>query len=84
MKTKLVRVGNSRGVRIPQVLLKESGLSDEVDISVEDGAVILRPVSNARATWGSVFTRLGSAEPDPALDNDGLATMFDQEEWTWP
>ena len=84
MRTKLVRVGNSRGVRIPQVLIRESGLEEEVDISVEDGAVVVRSVSNARASWVAAFERLGGEDGTLFLNDDGIRNDFDEEEWTWP
>ena len=41
MRTRIVRIGNSQGVRIPKALLEESGLSGEVDISVHEGALVI-------------------------------------------
>ena len=40
MRTRIVRIGNSRGVRIPRELLEESGLSGDVDMSVRDGTIV--------------------------------------------
>ncbi len=34
MKASIITIGNSKGIRIPKVLLEESGLTDEVDIKV--------------------------------------------------
>ena len=51
MKTRIVRIGNSRGIRIPKPLLDQTGLQGEVEISAADGALIIRagPASRARA-----------------------------------
>ena len=39
MKTRIVRIGNSRGIRIPKPLIEQAGLGDEVEISVKDGSL---------------------------------------------
>ncbi len=43
MKTRLVSIGNSRGVRLPKPLIEEAGLSDEVEIRVRAGAIVIAP-----------------------------------------
>jgi len=40
MKTKVIKIGNSRGIRIPKSLIDESGLKSEVEIEVNDGQII--------------------------------------------
>lgn len=82
MKTKLVRVGNSRGVRIPRPLLESAGLTDEIEMTVEGAALVLRSAApHPRAGWAEAFERLG---PDD-LDFEELpASDWDEEEWTWP
>ena len=80
MKTKLVKVGNSQGVRIPRLLIEEVGLTGELEMSVEGDALVLRPVRHPRAGWEEAFAKLG---PDD-LDYDDLPTNdFDDEEWQW-
>jgi antitoxin MazE len=44
MRTKIVKIGNSRGVRIPRALLDEAGIDDAIDMSVVDGEVRIRAV----------------------------------------
>lgn len=39
MITKLIAIGNSRGVRIPKPLINESGLGDEVELQVKKGEI---------------------------------------------
>jgi antitoxin MazE len=34
MKTKVIKIGNSKGVRIPRHILEQSGLKNEVEIEV--------------------------------------------------
>jgi antitoxin component of MazEF toxin-antitoxin module len=48
MKTHLVRIGNSRGVRI---LIEEAGLSDDVELRAREGAIIISRTTHRRAGW---------------------------------
>ena len=41
MKTRLVRIGNSRGVRLPKAIIAQAGLTEEVELDVRDGTVII-------------------------------------------
>ena len=51
MKARLVRIGNSRGVRLPKPLIEEAGLTDEVEVRVREGAVIIVPAARPRSGW---------------------------------
>jgi antitoxin MazE len=44
MRAKLVKIGNSRGVRIPRALLEEAHLVDDIEITVVDGDVRISAV----------------------------------------
>ena len=79
MKTRVVRIGNSRGIRIPKPLLEELGMTDEVELAVKDGVLMVTPLVDPRAGWAESIARHGPAklldEPEP--------TAFDQEDWSW-
>ena len=88
MKTRIVQIGNSRGIRIPQPLLKQSGLADEVDIRVEDNRLVIAPAEPepgpARSGWAQAFKEMAAAADDDLLDGDRkLPTRWDEEEWEW-
>lgn len=79
MKTRLIRIGNSRGIRLAKPLLEHAGLEDEVEIRVESGAVIITAVVNPRAGWAEAVAKHGPA----ALLDAPSATRFDDEVWAW-
>jgi antitoxin MazE len=79
MKTRLVRIGNSRGIRIPKPLLEELGAPEEVELHIQDGALLVTPVVDPRAGWAEAVTRHG---PAPLLDAP-TPTAFDEAEWSW-
>lgn len=47
MKTKIIAIGNSRGVRLPKVLLEESGLTQDVELRVKKGEIRIVAVKNS-------------------------------------
>jgi antitoxin MazE len=59
MKTRIVRIGNARAVRIPKAILDQTRLSGEVEISVKGNAVVIRPAAKARAGWAEAFQEMG-------------------------
>ena len=84
MKSRVVKVGNSRGVRIPKPLIEESGISGEVEITVEHDALVIRPAHRPRAHWADAFARMAQRGDDTLLDKGVNPTAtWDEEEWEW-
>jgi antitoxin MazE len=81
MKTELVRIGNSRGIRIPKPLIEQCGFGNEVELRVENECLIISPKQHSRQGWEEQFRRAGSAT-DELLLNTG-ANEFDRSEWRW-
>jgi antitoxin MazE len=80
MKTKLVRIGNSRGVRIPKPLLEQAGLENEVLLRVVEEGIVIEAADKPRAGWGEAARILHERREDGLLD-DITATDFDETEW---
>jgi antitoxin MazE len=85
MKTKVVKIGNSRGIRIPKSIIHESGLKNEVELEVSDGQIIIKPISTNRESWDTAFKKMGNKQDDILLDSESILnqTKWDQEEWEW-
>ena len=83
MRTRIVKIGNSRGIRIPRALLEESGLNDEVDLSIQDGTLVIAPVDQPRQGWDEAFAAMALAGDDGLLDAPVTTTDFDEESWEW-
>ena len=79
MKARLVRIGNSRGLRLSKPLLEQAGLTDEVDITVEPGLLSIRPIANPRAGWAAS----AASRPPRGLLDEPTPSRFDEAEWTW-
>ena len=81
-KTRLTRIGNSRGVRIPYQVIQELGLEGELEMIVEDDRLIVQAAQPARAGWDAFFAEMAKTGDDELLDGD-VATKFDDQDWTW-
>jgi antitoxin MazE len=81
MKTRLVQIGNSRGVRLPKPLIEEAGLSDEVELRVREGSIVILRARSLRSGWAEAARALRARGQD-RLDTP-TPTCFDEEEWEW-
>jgi antitoxin MazE len=82
MRARIVRIGNSRGVRLPKALLEQAGLPEDVGIHAEPGRIIIESAHRARSGWAEAARAMAEHGDDTLLDEQTL-TEFDTEEWTW-
>lgn len=82
MKSRIIRIGNSQGVRIPKVLLQEAGLSDDVEVTVEGSTITIRSATATRGGWDTAFQKMAEQGDDQLLDARA-PTSFDEDEWEW-
>jgi antitoxin MazE len=82
MKSRLVRIGNSRGVRLRKPLIEEAGLGDEVEIRVREGPSSSAHAVSPGAGWAESARQMRERGDDRLLD-DVSTTRFDEEEWRW-
>ena len=84
MKARIVRIGNSKGIRIPKPLIEQTGLSDEVTIEAVGNRLVIRAARRPRAGWAQAFQAMAAAGDDRLLDGDGTTTdEWDKREWQW-
>jgi antitoxin MazE len=85
MKTKLIRIGNSQGVRIPKPLIEQSGLSDEIEMILRDNEIILRSAGENRKNWEHSFEKMAKEGDDDLLDREQVEhpSEWDETGWTW-
>jgi antitoxin MazE len=84
MKTRIINIGNSRGIRIPKPYLEQTGLSEEVEILVDGNEIILRPTGRPRAGWDAAFREMAADDEDRLLDGHvSDVSTWDAEEWEW-
>jgi antitoxin MazE len=84
MKTKLVRIGNSQGVRIPKPLIEEAGLEEVVDLCVVNESIVIRPAKRPRAGWEASFEEMAHRDDDALLDPEVVSSSsWDDDLWQW-
>jgi len=83
MKVAITRIGNSRGIRIPKPILEQAHIKDEVDLTVEDGRIVLRSVMSPRHGWSERFQKMNERGDDLLLEPDSHQSKWEKEEWEW-
>jgi len=84
VRARIVKIGNSQGIRIPKPLLEQSGVIEDVDIEVKNNQIIIRPLSKPRAGWDEAFQRMAKNDDDLLLDGDEpISHSWDETEWQW-
>ncbi len=84
MKTRIIRIGNSQGIRIPKPLLDQSGLDEEVELELHQNRIVIRPGYRARYDWESQFEAMAEQGDDKPLNGDTLTlSTWDEDEWEW-
>lgn len=78
MKLSVVSVGNSKGLRLPKIVLKKYQIQDEIDLELRDDHIILRPLPRKpRQGWEEAFKGMHDAGDDQLLIDD----VFEDEDW---
>ena len=84
VKTRIIKIGNSQGIRIPRLLLEQANLGEEVELELHSGQIVVRPTNTTRHNWEAAFREMADLGNDELLDGDPiLSTSWDEEEWEW-
>jgi antitoxin MazE len=84
VKTRIIKIGNSQGIRIPKMLLLQAGLHDEVEVDVQSGQLVIRPLRVPREGWDEAFAEMTAHGDDALLDEESFAlTEWEAREWHW-
>lgn len=82
-KTKLVKIGNSQGIRIPRVVVEQAGLRGELELEVRRKQLVVRSAHEPRRGWEDRFQEMSERGDDRPLWPDTPLTPFDEKEWDW-
>ena len=80
MKSNLIKIGNSKGVRITSSIIKECELGNEVEIKVVDKKVIIEALKEPRSNWNSSFEKMHKNNEDILISES--RNDFDKD-WEW-
>jgi antitoxin MazE len=81
-KTRIVRIGNSRGIRVPKSLLEQAQLPEEVELQAEHGRLVVRAAQGPRSGWAAAAQAMHAESDDELLDAP-TRTRFDVKDWRW-
>ena len=84
VKTRIVKIGNSRGLRIPKTILEQLNLKNEVELEIQKNKLVIRPAVTSRQNWEEQFNVMAQRGDDELPDDaaPGLS-VWDKEEWEW-
>jgi antitoxin MazE len=84
MKARVVRIGNSRGIRIPKAVIEQCHLHGAVDLEVQQGQLVIRSAAKSRAGWEDAFKQMHRHGDDQLADRESASpSTWDQTDWTW-
>ena len=86
MRTKVINIGNSKGIRIPKVLLEQAQLSEEVILEVKDEGILIKPEKKkktAREGWELKMKEAAKKHKKKEKLWGDIRNDFDKNEWTW-
>lgn len=80
MEASIIKIGNSKGLRLNKTILEKYQIKDKVEVILEKGQIILRPIDSPRKNWEDKFKEMADKGDDEILIND----VFEEEnfeEW---
>jgi len=80
MKASVISIGNSKGIRLPKMMLKELEIEGEVDLSIENEKIIIKPLKDKpREGWDKAFALMHKRGDDALLMSEHIDSQM--EDW---
>jgi antitoxin MazE len=70
MEVSVIKIGNSKGLRLSKSILERYNITDKIDLIFEDDQIIIRPISVPRKGWGKAFQKMHENGDDQLLIDD--------------
>ncbi len=83
IKTKIVKIGNSQGIRIPKLLLDQTNFGKEVELELQDNRIVIRASYPSRHGWEEQFKKMAEQGDDRLLDEPVPQSSWHEEDWEW-
>jgi len=84
IKTRIIKIGNSRGIRIPKVFLDQAKLGNEIEMEVQGERLIIHSLRNPRQNWDEQYFEMARRGDDKLLGSEATSTSnWDKDEWEW-
>jgi antitoxin MazE len=84
METKLIKIGNSFGIRIPKSLIQQYDLTTNIEIDPTENGILIKSKKNSREGWREQLAKAikDGQQPDDEL-LEGFTDDFTEQEWQW-
>ena len=76
MRPSIIKIGNSKGLRLNKQILDQYHISDQVELILEKDRIILKPVNTPREGWNEAFQQMAKNNEDHLLIED----VFEDED----
>lgn len=83
IRTRIVRIGNSKGIRIPKLLLDQTDFGNEVELELQENRIVIRSAKSSRHGWEEQFEMMAEKGDDRLLDEEVQLSSWDEEDWEW-
>jgi antitoxin MazE len=83
IKTRIIRIGNSKGIRIPKLMLDQTNFGQEVELELEENRIVIRSSQPSRQDWEEQFKIMAEKGDDVLLDEAVQLSSWDEEDWEW-
>ena len=81
METAIIKIGNSKGLRLSKTILDKYNIKDKVELILEQGQIILKPIDVPRKNWEIAFKKMNEENEDELLINS-IFIEENFEEWS--
>lgn len=79
MLVNLIKIGNSKGIRLPKAIIDQLNLEDHLDLEIENEAIVIRPAKQPRSGWARAAAQCHSAGEDSLDDWDTVTSEFPED-----
>ena len=85
MQTHLIKIGNSKGVRLPKAVLEQARLEGPITLTVTEEGVLLAPDKAVRQGWAEAAQSMAATEQNGTADDKVWHDLdvSDDQDWTW-
>ncbi|MCC7429392.1 AbrB/MazE/SpoVT family DNA-binding domain-containing protein [bacterium] len=83
MKTKIIKIDSSQGIKLSKVILKKLGTTKELELEIEQDKIVIRSQKTNRKGWKNAFKKMSENKDDNLLDELTNQSSWDETEWVW-
>ncbi|MFA5814024.1 MAG: AbrB/MazE/SpoVT family DNA-binding domain-containing protein [Bacteroidales bacterium] len=80
MEIPIIRIGNSKGIRLSKTVLEQYQITDKVELVLEEDCIVLKPLTKPRTGWDEAYSRMNENGDDQLLIPDVFPDE-EPEEW---